>query len=435
MKTKKVVVIDGGGRGAVLADKYSQSKFVSKVLVVSGNDFVKTISPKIQTFPNIKTIDIQKIVNLCRKEKVSLIDVAHDNAVEAGLVNELTAKGFAVVGPKKEAGQIEWDKGWSREFMKKYEIPHPKFQVCHSEKEGIDFIKKQKNGKWFVKASGLMEGKGALPAINNKDAIIQIKKMKSFGKAGETFVIEQWLEGEEFSCFAVCDGKRFQIIGSAQDHKRVFNFDEGANTGGMGCSTPPLAVNSSILKQAKNIIKTTLDGLRKEGRPYKGILYLGAIVVGKEVFVIEFNARWGDPEAQVLIPGIQDDFYELGMAVSNGDISDLKIKTDGKSRVVIAGASRGYPENVDEVRGKEIFGLDEVRQIKNIKIYSAGVKVQSGKYFANGGRLFYIVGEGKNVIQARSNAYQAMSLIYIDGNNLHFRTDIGYRDVQRLRGQ
>jgi phosphoribosylamine---glycine ligase len=438
-----VLVVDGGGRGSALVDKYAQSPHVKKIIAVPGNDLMKINTNKsVETYQKIKTTNTVEILKLCKDKKVNLVDVAQDNAIEAGLANLLSENNIPIVGPTKEAGEIEWNKAWAREFGQKYNLPQPFFKVCLSEKEGIKFLKDQPDQKWFVKTAYLAEGKGALPAKNNKEAVERVKEIKKFGKAGKVFLIEKWLKGdddfaEEFSTFVFSDGKNYKVIGSAQDHKRALNYDEGENTGGMGCSSPPLVLTPKILKEIENIFDKTIKGLKNEGRPYKGVLYLGGMIIklkGKLTpYVIEFNARWGDPEAQVILPGVTNDLFEMSMDIARGNIKNLKIKTDGKARVVVTGASKGYPGNYDEVKNKQIYGLKEARKVKGIKIYGAGIKEENGKHYAFGGRLFYIVGEGKNVVEAKQRAYEAMSLISIEGNNLHFRTDIGWRDVERLR--
>lgn len=445
MKERKanVLVVDPGGRGSVLADKYSQSPHVNRVLAVPGNDLMRLGSEKpVKTFPGLKTTSVADILKICEEEEVVLVDVAQDNAIEVGLVDRLEEHGIYVVGPTRKAGQIEWDKAWAREFGERHDILQPFFKICFSEEEGIRFIESQPDQKWFVKAAYLAEGKGVLPAENNKEAVRRIFQLREkFKDVARVYLIEKWLEGEdgwaeEFSSYVAAVRNEYQYIGSAQDHKRAENFDRGENTGGMGCSTPPLLLTEKLLQDIeKQIIQKALCGLEQEGRPYKGILYLGGMAIREKgrlaPYTIEFNARWGDPEAQVIVPGIVNDLFEVSMAIAKGDIANLEIATDGKARVVIAGASRGYPGNY--VKGKQIFGLEEAVGMDGVRLYGAGVRVKDGKYFAAGGRLFYIVGEGENVIDARQKAYAAMSVISVEGNNLHFRTDIGWRDVERLR--
>ncbi len=417
-----VLVVDGGGRGAALVHKYSQSPHVSKIIAIPGNDLMQINSKKpVKVFSHLKTTSFKEILKICKKEKVDLIDVAQDNAVEAGLVDKLTEQGFNVVGPTRAAGQIEWDKAWARDFMKKYKIPSPNYYVFNSRKKAIEFVNKSPHKRFFIKAAGLAEGKGAIPAENTKEAIEAIRKMAQFGKAGETFVIEDWIIGEEFSMFAITDGKTFQIVGCAKDYKRLYDGDLGPNTGGIGCITPTPVVNNKIYKQGELIIRKTILGLASEGRPYKGVLYLGGIVSNNKVFVIEFNARWGDPEAEVLVPGIKNDLFELSMAIVRSNFKKYTVKIDGKSKVAVTGLLRPGVTN----KKRELFGVDKVLGLKNVTLYGSRVTKDRKQYFVSSGRLFHIVGEGKTVSQARKRAYNAISLLHIEGNNLHFRNDIG----------
>lgn len=430
---KTVLVIDGGGRGAVLVDKYGQSEHVGRILVVPGNDLMQVnTKKKVKVFPYLKTTSVSEIIEIAKREKVDLVDVAQDNAVEVGLVDELQKVGISAVGPTRLAGQIEWDKAWSRKFMSKYQIPSPKYQIFKSQEEGIEFVKSHPEKKWFVKTAGLAEGKGAIPASGLDESISAIKQMSKFGKSGEIYLLEEWLEGEEFSAFAFCDGKNFKIVGYAQDHKRVYDGDKGPNTGGMGCVSNPLVVNKSIKYQVSSIMEKTIKGLKKEGREYRGVLYLGGMVIDDKVFVIEFNARWGDPEAEVIIPAIKNDFIEIADAIIFGKLKNLKIEIDKEVRVVVAATAKGYPIDYSAVKGKKISGIEKA-QNRGVKIYGAGIKKVDGKYVVDGGRVLFIVGEGKDVIEARDKVYKTMALINIEGNNLHYRRDIGWRDIERVQ--
>ena len=430
-KKATVLVVDGGGRGSVLTEAYLKSRNVKKVLAVPGNDLM-TMNKNVSIFPHLKTTDIDEIVKLCKRENIDLVDVAQDDAVAVGLSDALQKSGINTFGPTRVAGQIEWDKAWSRNFMKKFNIPHPAFKVFKSEAEGIQYIKNQlKDVSWYIKASGLAAGKGALFAKDSKDAIAKIKQMKKFGKAGQTYLIEECLKGEEFSSFAIVNGRNFEIVGHAQDHKTVSDGNQGPNTGGMGCSSPPLAISPNIERQIIAIFKKTVSGLYKINRPFVGILYLGGIIdKNGKVWMIEFNSRWGDPEAQVLIPAIKNDFYDLISNALRGNLQ--KIIKDKKYRVVVTAASKGYPGNYSQIIGKEIKGLGKL--LKNrVKIYGAGVAKKGQKFVVNGGRLFYILGEGENVAEARKKAYNVLSQVSIINYGLHYRKDIGYRDLQRLK--
>lgn len=429
---KTILITDAGGRGAALVDKYGQSQHVGKILVVPGNDLMQINTKKeVKTFMGLETTSVTEILQIAKKEKVDFVDVSQDNAVEVGLVDKLNKTGIAVVGPTRKAGQIEWDKAWARDFMEQYKIPSPKFYKFRSEKEGIEFVSKNPNSQWFVKASGLAEGKGAIPASNLDEAIAAIEEMKKFGDSGKTYLLEEWLVGEEFSAFALCDGKGFKVVGFAQDHKRVNDGDKGPNTGGMGCVSNPKVITSDIRYQVSDIFENAVKGLKKEGRPYKGVLYLGGIVIDKKVLVIEFNARWGDPEAEVILPSIQNDLYEVGLAIVSGNIKKLDLKTDKKVRVAVAACAKGYPVDYSSVKGKKVTGIEKAQSL-GVKIYGAGVKKVGQDFVVNGGRVLYVVGEGKNVVEARKKVYKALKKISIEGNNLHYRTDIGWRDMERL---
>lgn len=438
---KTIVIIDAGGRGAALVWKYAQSPHVGKIIAIPGNDFMQMNSVKpVCVYPNLKTTSVEEIVDICKKEHVDFIDVAQDNAVAVGLVDRLQSEGFTVFGPKKDAGELEWSKVFSRKLMASLHIPQPEFFIFDTVESGIAFLDQQPDQAWFVKADGLCEGKGALPAKTNAEAKERIQELQKFGDAAKTYLLEKWIKSnnmvaEEFSAFAISDGNTFQMIGYAQDHKRVFDGDQGENTGGMGVSTPPLVIDDNIKKQTEDIFTKTFDALKKEGRGYKGILYLGGILIGDKVYVIEFNARWGDPEAEVLIPSIENDWYEVCLAVINQQLNSIKITTDGKSRVAVAGCAKGYPTDYSAIKGKIITGLEEAMKTAGVIIFGAGMKKVNEEYVVNGGRLFYCVGEGKDVLDARERAYAAIKKVSIEGNNLHYRTDIGWRDVERLHAR
>lgn len=445
----QILIIGSGGREHALANAYSKSKKVKKVLVAPGNDFMTFQNEKIETFSEIKSTDFEGILNLAKKEKVDLVDVAQDDPLALGFVNRLEQKGIVAFGPTQKAAEIEWSKDWARNFMQKYNLPIPGFKVFNNPKKAIQYVNNfyenhfrqstsevyEKKPALYIKASGLALGKGALRAENKQKAIAAILTMKQFGAAGQIFLVEECLTGEEFSLFAICDGNNYKIISFAQDHKTVYNCDLGPNTGGMGCISPIKLITLSIQKTIEQkILKPFMQGMQKEERPYKGILYLGGIINnlpdGGVLKIIEFNARWGDPEAQVILPGIKNDYLNVVLSTMK-QYSNETIILDQKVRVSIAGCSRGYPVDYSMVKGKEIFGLEKAMELPGITIYGAGIVRKDYRFFANGGRVFHLVAEGKDIIDARKKAYQAMSAIFIEGNNLHYRTDVGWRDVER----
>jgi phosphoribosylamine---glycine ligase len=451
MQKEKVAVIDGGGRGSVLVDRYLRSPHVAAVIAIPGNDMMGRGQGKpVETFQKVRASDVGNIVTICKDWEITLVDIAHERAVCAGLTDALRREGISVVGPTAKAGNItEGDKAASRLFGTRHGLPQPEYHIFDTESEegddAVSYVKTRAMKSMFVKAAFLCDGKGAIPVETKEEAEAAINHMAVLPyNAGRKFLIEEWLKssdgknGEEFSMFCLSDGTTWNVIGSAQDHKRLWDHDKGPNTGGMGCSTPPLVLRPEIQAQASEIMEKVFTGLKTEGIPYTGILYLGGIIInqnGKDkVYVVEFNARWGDPEAQVILPGIKTDPFEISKRCADGQLGGLEIETDGRSRVSVAGVALGYPESYKQAEGKRIYGLDRAGEVEGVTVYGAGVKVVDGKHYVSGtgGRLFHIVGEGKDVLEAKERVYSAMARVFVEGNNLHYRTDIGHRDVERI---
>ncbi len=442
----KILIIGGGGREHALAEAYAKSKRVSHVFVAPGNDFMEVTNPKIKCVPNVNQLDILGIINFSKKEKIDMVDVAQDEPLAMGVVDSLEKEGIRSFGPTQRAAEIEWNKAWSRSFMKKYNLPIPSFFEFNNQKDAVEFIKTRPEQIYYIKASGLASGKGAIRAENREQAFQAISSMKQFGAAGKTFLIEETMVGEEFSLFALCDGKDYVILGSAQDHKTAYTGDLGPNTGGMGAVSPAGILNSAHLKEvATKILNPFMEGMKKEGREYKGILFLGGMVTrltsshqkggqagqAKSIKIIEFNSRWGDPEAEVILSSIKSDYLELVESAILGKLKKALIKFDKKIRLSVAGCALGYPEDYTKVKNAEISGLKEIEKSLGIKVYGAGIKRINRKYVVNGGRVFHLVAEGENIKEVRKKAYAAMSQISIAGNNLFYRTDIGWREVER----
>jgi phosphoribosylamine---glycine ligase len=440
MSNLTVLVIDNGARGDVISHAYEASSQVKKVIVSPGHDFIKYRRQKevLTDFCDLKRP--KTILKLARKYKPDLIDVAQDDALAAGTVDLLEKNGFRVFGPKRKPSRIEWDKEWSREFMQRNNILQPRFRSFNQERLGKDYVKdlylKEPEKIIYVKASGLCLGKGALKSRNLDEAIINIGHMKDFGKSGKIFLIEEGLDGEEFSYYAISDGDHYQIFKSAQDNKKSLNFDQGDQTGGMGANSPALVTEPFSNQIEEQFIAKAINGMNKENIPYTGILYLGGIITDNIPMNIEFNARWGDPECQVILLSIKTDYIDIIMACLDKKLDKIKIKQDNKTRICIVGASRGYPNDYKNVIGKRIYGLEKAAEMNGISVFGSGIKINNGKFYANGGRLFSIVAEGKNILEAKEKAYSAISNVNIEGNNLHYRTDIGWRDIERfLKGQ
>ncbi len=428
-----ILIIGSGGREHVLADAYAKNKKVKKIFITPGNPFIDYKNKKSISLIEISSVDFENIKKIIYKYKIDLVDVSSDDPLSLGFVDKLGELGIKVFGPTKLASEIEWNKEWSRNFMLKYHLPIPHFKSFSDPKKGIFYVKSLREQSLFIKASGLALGKGAIRAGNKKEAIDAIKQMKNFGDSGKIFLVEEEMIGEEFSLFVICDGENYQIIGSAQDHKRVFNGDEGLNTGGMGCVSNPQIINSKTLNEIdKKILIPFMNGMKKEKRNYSGILYLGGMITNDGVKIVEFNSRWGDPEAEVLIPGIKTDYLNLIESVINKKLKKTKLKTDNLKRVSVAGCAKGYPLDYASVKGKNVRGLEKINKFPNVLVFGAGISKEKDRFIVNGGRVFHIVGEGLNLDSARSRAYGAISYINVSGNNLHYRTDIGWRDLERV---
>ncbi len=425
-----VLIFGAGAREHALAKAYLKSDLVSRVVVAPGNTWMKRDGIQVDRSCSLK--DAESMLKVALKYSPDLADVAQDDALASGTVDLLLDNGIPAFGPTKAAARIEWDKSWSRDFMKKYGIPSPKFKSFDDPNIAKSYVKElysvNPDSYVFVKASGLAAGKGALAAHTLQEALECIDRMKTFGKAGEIFVIEEGLVGEEFSFYAICDGTNYIPLMSAQDHKRLLDHDRGPQTGGMGVVAPTGLTSSLEDKISENFIHPVLEGMKKEGHPYVGILYFSGILVDDQIFSIEYNARWGDPECQAILPGLKTDYYSLVKKALDGNLGEIQVEFDGKTRVCVVGASFGYPQDYSDVKGKLVYGLEALH---DVELFSAGLGDMDGRTVANGGRLFSVVGEGDNVLSARKIAYGAISTVAIENNLLHFRTDIGWRDVLR----
>jgi phosphoribosylamine--glycine ligase len=436
----RVAVIGSGGREHVQIKSLLKSPHVSGAIAIPGNDFMRLGNTKpVETFPGVKIDDVRQIVRICKDKKIKYVEVGNERAVKAGVVDFLTEAGISTLGPTAAAGIIEYDKGFSRWFGRKHFLPQPRHKWFVSVESGIAFIESQPEEHRFVKYAGLCDGKGAFGVKTRAEAIDAIKEMRKLNKGdGEAFLIEEWLKnddgtpGQEFSSFCLSDGEALKHIGDAQDYKRVNDGDDGKNTGGMGCRNNPAVVNAKTMLQIDEILKRTIFGMGMENRRYKGILYLGGIVVMRDgvptIKVIEFNARPGDPEWQVIAPGIKSDMFILGRSAIQGHLWGTEVERDGRSRVSVAGVAKGYPDDYSAVIGKQIFGLEEASALPGIEIFGAGISVIEGRHYVNGGRIFHVMGEGSNPKEAKERAYDALLRISVEGDNLHYRKDIALRD-------
>jgi len=432
-----VLVVGGGAREHAISQAYEASPQVERIIASPGNGFMGYRRGKEVLIE--KGCDLRNpssILEIAERYRPGLVDVAQDDALAAGTTDLLREKGFEVFGPSRASARIEWDKRWSREFMQRHEIPHPPFRYFDSGETANEYVRElygaEPSGVVYVKAAGLCAGKGALRSANLDEAISNIRRMGEFGDAGRIFLIEEAMKGEEFSFYAVSDGRTYRLLKSAQDNKTLLNFDEGEQTGGMGAISPAMVTEPVKGRIEELLISKAIAGLAAEGHPYRGILYLGGIVAGGEPMNIEYNARWGDPECQVVLPSVRTDYVDIATACMDGRLGNLEIEQDGRTRVCVVGASRGYPNDYSAARGKKIHGLGEAMEMEGITVLGAGIAMRDGRFYADGGRLFSVVSEGNDIVEARQRAYSAIAHINVEGNNLHYRTDIGWRDAERF---
>lgn len=428
------MIIGSGAREHVISKAYEKSPLVEEILVTPGNDFMIYNRDKpVAIDKNCSLNDPDSLLYLAIKYSPDLIDVAQDDAIANGAVNLLQQNGFDVFGPTQAASRIEWDKAWSREFMRRHGIPSPAYEIFNNRWQASDYVEElyrtDKSKPLYIKASGLCGGKGALLATSFKSALRAIREMSDFGKAGETFLIEEGLIGEEFSYFAVTDGTTCRFFPSSRDYKRLFINDSGPQTGGMGAISPTLITKGLEEYIEQELLQKTVDGLRQEGTPFGGILYLGGIITrDQKIKVIEYNARWGDPECQAVLPGLKTDYGEVVLASLEGRLDEIDLSFNDKVRVCVVGAVKGYPDDYSDNIGKKIFGINNARRVKGAQIFGAGMDGSFDSLTVNGGRLFSVVGEGEDIVHARKRAYEAITKIDVEKGNLQYRMDIGQKD-------
>lgn len=414
----KVLVVGSGGREHAIVWKLAQSPKVTKLYCAPGNGGIAELAECV----NIKATDIDAIVRFAEEEDIDLTVVAPDDPLAMGMVNALEKAGRRAFGPTAEAALIEASKSFSKQLMKKYGIPTADFNVFDSEEEAIKYLE-QADYPIVVKADGLALGKGVIIAEDKIQAAEAVRSMMSggkFGKAGSRVVIEEYMTGPEVSVLCFTDGKTIVPMVSSQDHKRALDNDKGLNTGGMGTFSPSLHYTAEHEKFVReHILQATVDAMNSEGRPFKGVLYFGLMLTPKGVKVLEYNARFGDPETQVVLPRLQSDLYEIFEAVIDGRLAQTEIKWNDKAAVCVVMASGGYPQSYET--GFEITGLP----VENAIVFHAGTKLENGKLVTAGGRVLGVTALGEDIADARTKAYDAVSKIHF--KNAHFRHDIGIK--------
>jgi len=423
----KVLVIGGGGREHALVWKIAQSPLVKEIFCAPGNGGIG----KLATCLSIKANDIKSLADFAEKEGIDLTIVGPEEPLVLGIVDEFVKRGLRIFGPTKEAAKIEGSKVFAKEFMRKYNIPTADFVVFSDPDKAKAYIK-EKGAPIVVKADGLAAGKGAIPAKTLEDALaavdlIMVKKV--FGKAGEKVVIEEFLEGEEASFLVLTDGENVVAFPSSQDHKPVFDDDKGPNTGGMGAYSPAPVVTPEVEAHIMNdIIYPTIKGMAAEGSPYKGVLYAGLIIKNGKAKVLEFNCRFGDPEAQPILMRLKSDLVEVLNAVVDGNLKEKTLEIDSSPAVCVVMASGGYPGSYE--KGKIISGLETVEKMEDVVVFHAGTTYKDGNFYTSGGRVLGITAKGKTLPSAIAHAYEAVKHIHFEA--VHYRKDIGFKALKHL---
>ncbi len=418
----KVLVIGSGGREHAIVDALLKSPKIDKLYCAPGNG---GISAQAECIP-VSATDIPALVNLAKEKEIDLTVVGMDDPLVMGIVDAFEAEGLRVFGPRKNAAIIEGSKAFSKELMKKYNIPTAGYETFTDVNSALAYVKTL-NPPIVLKADGLALGKGVLICQSVEEAEDGLKEMmvdQKFGKSGTTVVIEEFLTGPEVSVLSFCDGKTVVPMVSAQDHKRAYDNDEGLNTGGMGTFSPSRVYTEDVAKVAmETIFKPTVAALNSENRTFKGIIYFGLMLTKDSPKVIEYNCRFGDPETQVILPRLKTDLLEIFEACVDGTLDKLSIEWDDGAACCVVMASGGYP--VSYKKGYEITGMEEAEKDPAVKVYHAGTALKDGKYYTNGGRVIGVTAKGENLDEAIKTAYAAVDKI--DFTDKHFRHDIGIK--------
>ena len=416
-----ILVIGGGGREHAIVRKLKESPRTGKLYCAPGNGGIAKDAECVA----IGAMDIPAVVAFAKEKKIDLVFVAPDDPLAAGMVDALEKEGIPAFGPRANAAVIEASKVFSKDLMKRYHIPTAQYEVFSEPAEAIAWIEKNNRFPIVVKADGLALGKGVLICPDfeaAKAAVKEIMEDKVFGASGSRVVVEEFLTGPEVSVLAFTDGHCVKPMVSSKDHKRALDNDEGLNTGGMGTISPNPYYTDAIAKECmETIFLPTIEAMNKEGRPFKGCLYFGLMITPDGPRVIEYNARFGDPETQVVLPRLKTDFVDIVMAVVEERLSDLTIAWSDEACACVVMASGGYPGHYE--KGIAIEGLDENGQVDGAVVYHAGTALRDGKFVTNGGRVLGVTALGDTLPQALEKAYAAVGKIHWDG--VHYRHDIG----------
>ncbi|MDR1662991.1 MAG: phosphoribosylamine--glycine ligase [Endomicrobium sp.] len=419
----KVLVVGSGGREHTICWKFVKSSKIEKVYCAPGNGGISQVAENV----DIKVNDFNRLADFVKTNGIDFTFVGPEVPLSLGIVDYFKERGLKIIGPSKAAARLESSKIYSKEFMYKYGIPTVQYNSFSNIDNALKFLANlEVNKKVVVKADGLAAGKGVYICSGRKDVASVVKQMmneKILGEAGTDIIIEEYIDGPELSYLVFTDGETYSVMPVSQDHKRVNDNDEGPNTGGMGVYAPaPLATEELNKKVEDTIIHKVIDGIKAEKLDYKGVLYVGIIMNGSSPYVLEFNCRFGDPEAQTVFPLLDTDFVDICEAILDKNLANLKINWKKMFSVCVVLASRGYPKSFK--KGFEIKGLESIRD-KDSMVFHAGTKLENGKIVTSGGRVLNIVSIASDIKSAIDKVYLNVSIIKFEG--IHYRKDIAWR--------
>lgn len=418
----KVLVIGGGGREHAICWKLSKSPKVDELYCAPGNAGIAEVAKCV----DIGVMDFEKMADFAKKEAFDLVVVGPDDPLAGGIVDVLEEKGLRVFGPRKNAAILEGSKAFSKDLMKKYGIPTAAYETFDTPEAALKYLETAPV-PIVLKADGLALGKGVLICNTREEAKEGVKTLmldKQFGHAGDRIVVEQFMTGREVSVLSFVDGKTVKIMTSAQDHKRAKDGDQGLNTGGMGTFSPSPFYTKEVDEFCKKYIyQATVDAMKAEGREFKGIIFFGLMLTADGPKVLEYNARFGDPETQVVLPRMKNDIVDVFEACVDGTLDQIDLQFEDNAAVCVVLASDGYPEHYE--KGKKITGLENFKDKDGYYVFHAGSKFDAeGNILTNGGRVLGVTATGKDLKEARANAYKATEWIHFE--NKYMRHDIGH---------
>jgi len=418
----KILVVGSGGREHAILWKLKQSSRVTELFCAPGNGGISEIAECVP----INAMDIDGMVKFSREKSIDMVVVAPDDPLAAGMVDALENAGIRAFGPKKNAAIIEASKVFAKNLMKKYNIPTAAYESFSDSKSAFEYVKTA-GLPMVIKADGLALGKGVIICNTREEALSAVSMImedKKFGDAGQKIVVEEFMTGPEVSVLAFTDGKTIVPMVSSQDHKRAYDNDQGLNTGGMGAFSPSRVYTEELQKECmKTIFIPTIKAMNLEGRPFKGVLYFGLMLTSDGPKVLEYNARFGDPETQVVLPRLETDLVEIFDAIIDEKLDTINISWKKNCAVCVVMASGGYPESYK--KGYEITGLESVSNKEDVILFHAGTKKENEKFYTNGGRVLGVTAVGESIETAREKVYKAVSGIHFE--NVHYRKDIGIK--------